>query len=491
VVIRARVRGIYSTALSKILSENGIELVDVSDVIAERLGIPQRRGYPADVTVKSDEGDPSEILVLGFPREVEEIVDIIRNEVPATMLYTSKLGLYSALKVRVLGRRGRECVAETPIGLAALVDLPECREGDEVPATVIKLALKPGERLVLSARVRVVGKYALLGRGSRVSFSSFIRNKERIAELLALFSEYLNKGYSVKWRSNADEAPIESIREEIPQLIKLLEEVLRKLENAQPFEVVYEGEKIALIRLTSVSKRHLDEVRREVAPTTPYHHMLRAEANNSSGVVELLDIIASHTNPEELEQWVREWLVDRLLNSKEVRLEHVRIGQRPVVLGPGKAEEASIGDEGVFAIIKRKIRSQGTYDGLGVPREPGDTVVTRVWEKRWYIIHEYYGRDGEFKGMYININSPPEIMPSGTISYLDLGMDIVKKPGGPCEIIDTEEFREAYGPGGLSPDIVTSLSGWLYRLIDDLCSESLEKNEKVTGNTGPASVSPG
>ncbi len=482
--IRARVRGIYSTALSKILSENGIELVDVSDVIAERLGIPQRRGYPADVTVKSDEGDPSEILVLGFPREVEEIVEIIRNEVPATMLYTSRLGLYSALKVRVLGRRGRECVAETPIGTAALVDLPECREGDEVPATVIKLALKPGERLVLSARVRVVGKYALLGRGSRVSFSSFIRNKERIAELLALFSEYLNKGYSVKWRSNADEAPIESIKEEIPQLIELLEDVMKRLEQAQPFEVVYEGEKIALIRLTGVSRRYLDEVRREVAPTAPYHHMLRAEANNSSGIVELLDIIASHTRPENLEQWIREWLVNRILNSKEVRLEHVRIGQRPVVLGPGKAEEAAVEDDGITVVIKRKIRSQGIYDGLGVPREPGDTVITKVWEKRWYVIHEYYGRDGSLKGIYVNMNSPPEIMPSGTISYLDLGMDLVKRPGGPCEIIDVEEFREAYGPGGLSPDVVTWLTEWLYRAIDEVCSESVEENKKVIDNAG-------
>jgi hypothetical protein len=484
VVIRARVRGIYSTALSKILSENGIELVDVSDIIAERLGIPQRRGYPADVTVKSDEGDPSEILVLGFPREVEEIVEIIRNEVPATMLYTSRLGLYSALKVRVLGRRGRECVAETPVGTATLVDLPECREGDEVPATVIKLALKPGERLVLSARVRVVGKYALLGRGSRVSFSSFIRNKERIAELLALFSEYLNKGYSVKWRSNADEAPLDSIKEEIPQLIELLEDVIRRLEQAQLFEVVYEGEKIALIRLTSISRRYLDDVRREVAPTTPYHHMLRAEANNSSGIVELLDIIASHTKPEDLEHWIREWLVDRILNSKEVRLEHVRMGQRPVVLGPGKAEEASVSDEGISVVIKRSIRSQGTYDGLGVPKEPGDTVITRVWEKRWYVIHEYYGKNEELKGIYVNINSPPEIMPNGTISYLDLGMDIVKRPGEPCEIIDVEEFREAYGPGGLSPDVASFLTEWLYKALDDVCADSVGKDNNLVNDTG-------
>lgn len=485
-VTRARVRGIYSTALSKILSENGIELVDVSDAIAERLGIPQRRGYPADVTVKSDEGDPSEILVLGFPREVEEIVDIIRNEVPATMLYTSRLGLYSALKVRVLGRRGRECVAETPVGTASLVDLPECQEGREVPATVIKLALKPGERLVLSARVRVVGKYALLGRGSRVSFSSFIRNKERIAELLSLFSEYLNKGYSVKWRSNADEAPLESIREEIPQLIELLEDVMKRLERAQPFEVVYEGEKIALIRLTSVSKRYLDEVRREVAPTTPYHHMLRAEANSSSGIVELLDIIASHTDPEDLELWVREWLVDRVLNSKEIKVEHVRMGQRPVILGPGKAEEATIGDDGIALVIRRRVRSQGTYDGLGVPKEPGDTVITKVWEGRWYLIHEYYSRDGVLKGVYVNVNSPPEIMPNGTVSYLDLGMDIVRVSGRPCEIVDVEEFREAYGPGNLSPDMVTWLTRWLYRVIDEVCSGSVNENEKVADDAGSA-----
>jgi len=69
-MVNVRVRGIYSTAVSKLLLEEGFKLVEASDKIIERLNIPIDTS-PCDATVKDTE-NPDEILVLGFPVEAKE-----------------------------------------------------------------------------------------------------------------------------------------------------------------------------------------------------------------------------------------------------------------------------------------------------------------------------------------------------------------------------------------------------------------------------------
>jgi len=44
--LRARVRGIYATALTKLLMEGGFEVVQQSPVIAERFGVARKEASP-------------------------------------------------------------------------------------------------------------------------------------------------------------------------------------------------------------------------------------------------------------------------------------------------------------------------------------------------------------------------------------------------------------------------------------------------------------
>ena len=99
--------------------------------------------------------------------------------------------------------------------------------------------------------------------------------------------------------------------------------------------------------------------------------------------------------------------------------------------------------------LKRSVRSPGVYDGLEIRKEPGDTIETVVDTSKWTIIHRYYSQTGELKGVYVNINTPPEIVPS-RIRYLDLSVDVIKRPGEPPRIIDLEEFAEAVKNGTIT-----------------------------------------
>jgi hypothetical protein len=467
--IRARVRGIYSTALSKILHENGIVLVDVSDVIAERLGIDKRRGEAADVTVKSDEDEPSQVLILGFPDQVDEITKILEENIPQTIVYRPKIGLYSAFKTRIVNKIGRECIAETPIGTATLVDEPECIPGKEVYVTVIKVPIKPGEKMVLSSRVRVIGHYAIVGRGARVSFSSYIRNKDRISELLNISSKYVREGYSIRWRSNADEAPLDKIESEIPKLIEKLKDVEEKLQKSNTLDIVYIGEHMAIVEMTYQSKKFLDDLRNDIVPTSPYHHMLRCIENMVEGVVDLVDIVSKYTNRNDLAHWLREWLIVRLKASKDIRLRHKQPLAKNLILGAANIQNVSLGNNGVNLVLRRRIRGGGRYDGLNLRKEFGDYALTEVSERKWFIIHKYYSANNELKGTYVNINTPPEFLPSGTISYIDLGVDIIIKDGK-CKLIDTNDYRKLITEGIVSHDIIQESLKAIEEVLRKLCS---------------------
>jgi len=467
---RARVRGIYSTALSKILIDNDIELVDVTQAIAERLKVDERRGLPADVTVKSDEEDPSQILVLGFPEAVHKVLDILINEIPEVLTYVAKIGLYSAFKAEVLGFVNHTCIVKTPVGEAVLLDEKECVKGKQFPVTTIKVPLKPGEKLLVSSKLRVVGKYAIVGRGMNISFSSFIRNKDRISKLLEISSSIVSQGYSVRWRSNADEAEISEIIKELPELIEKLKEVESRVKNSNTFEIVYSGEHVGIIELTYNSKKYLDEVRAKVASTSPYHHMLRSLREKGEDVVGLLDIIAEDVNKEKLVQWLKKWIIKQLRSRKDVIVYHRRPLKKNVSLG--RMQPYTVVANGSLRLkLRREIKTKGIYDGLQLRKEKGDYAITTLTEGGWYIIHDYYNKNGLHKGSYININTPPEILPNGSISYVDLGVDIVKVAGEGCKLIDSEEFRSLIKEGIVKGDIVEKVINEINKAIREYCSD--------------------
>ena len=71
-IVKARVRGIYATAITKILLDQGIMIVQATPIIRQRLNIPENNAAP-DVTVKTTDDDPHTLLIIGFPKQVDTV----------------------------------------------------------------------------------------------------------------------------------------------------------------------------------------------------------------------------------------------------------------------------------------------------------------------------------------------------------------------------------------------------------------------------------
>ena len=445
-VVRVRIRGIYATALTKLLLDNGFQVVQASNLIASRFGIPQVPAA-ADVTVKSIEDEPSRLLVIGYPDAVDTVLKVLRASLPYSPVWCSPIGLYATVVARIAGARNGECIARVDDVELVVQQAGECREGELVTLYVVKAPVYPGETGRAVPGIRIVGDYAMLYRGGepRVTISEHISSPEKRALLSSIAYSYREKGYGVHWRSSARDADEQTLRDELSkleeELVKVEEAAKRLIEEGRT-GVVASGEKICIMEVSSPDKETLDEIRDKVIPTAKLHHSVK-----SVGSETLQSIIDYEEEVLGIDRSVRDLLAAGLLRyiasrleGRRIRIEHVKLDGKVVELGPAYVREARVEGGGLRLRLERQVRSPGVYDGLGVEKEPGDTIETIVDTREWIVVHHYYSRDGSLKGTYINVNTPPEVS-TDRIRYIDLTVDVVKKPDGITSVIDVEELR--------------------------------------------------
>ncbi|MBI5822983.1 MAG: DUF402 domain-containing protein [Chloroflexi bacterium] len=88
----------------------------------------------------------------------------------------------------------------------------------------------------------------------------------------------------------------------------------------------------------------------------------------------------------------------------------------------------------------------------------GDRFVETFFTDKWYNIFEIYDRDdGKLKGWYCNITKPAMIE-DGSVSYVDLALDLWVSADGRQTVLDEDELEELGLDEGLKKKIDTGLN---------------------------------
>lgn len=426
----------------------GYIIVDASRVLQERLSIPFLSS-PASVTVKSTEERPDDLLVFAYPwSHGEQVEKALVGELRHVAVRRSRYGNNTVVAVRV--ERDGECRILLPDGRSAADRGGLCDRGPGVRIATVIHDPPGGGRPVVSPEIRVVGYYAILQwPGEGVSYSEHIRGPDLLADLLLAAEEVVDlKQYHVHFRSNSRIAEPERVRAELEQLLRELEEI-RGLQPGEP-RVIRLGEYLSLIRVPRPAKDLLDAERSKASPTVRWHHSLKTFGRQESTLVDCAEYAAKAVgDPQPRDgSLIAAFLLEHSPRGQAV-IDHLRPDGSSIRLGPFRVESVLAVDGEVRARLSREIRGAGVYDGLGAEKMPGDRAVTTLSTDSWVVIHEYYRRDGRLVGVYANINTPPEIG-MGRIKYLDLYVDVVKRPGSPASIIDLEELEDARDRGIVS-----------------------------------------
>jgi hypothetical protein len=77
----------------------------------------------------------------------------------------------------------------------------------------------------------------------------------------------------------------------------------------------------------------------------------------------------------------------------------------------------------------------------GIPLIKGDLFIEAYYTRRWFNIFEMHDRDsGAVKGWYCNVTRPA-LLADGTLTYVDLALDLLVYPDGHWLLLDEDEYQ--------------------------------------------------
>lgn len=424
-----RVRGIYSTALTRLLIDNGIKVVDASQTLKERFGeIVDEKGI-ALATIK-DRDDLKGLVVIGERDIVLKILEVLKKTLQSSPCHPMPYELYATYACKVL----REGIVELPGGQVGIYE-DRARPGDIVIAHVVAYRNRVP---VLRKGAAVVGNHARIVEGQAHDVSEHIRDMRREL-LLSIAMRAGLEGWGVKWRSSARWSDLNELLEELQNLKDKARSVKEIAQNATEPKKLSPGELLAFIPLSLDDKLLLDNVRARQVPTIRYHHLLKTCGDKYSPLVDFLENSYHCCDMECASENLLKIIETDVSRNKYLKLIHEKIDGTTIVI-EGESEVLSTNP---FTIkLTRKITGEGVYNGLDIPKEKGDTALSIIVFLSNIIPHAYFNRHGKLKGIYINVNSPVEPHPPNALWYLDACVDVIWREGGEVDVLDLEELRK-------------------------------------------------
>jgi Ribonuclease G/E len=258
---------------------------------------------------------------------------------------------------------------------------------------------------IVTTKVSLAGRFAVLSQEQGVGISKEITDTEERERLLTLGRRCCTNGWGVIWRTGAYGRDIRELQREI----KLLQHELPRLDGHPDDGIpgkLLAGQTTLMIEFPGGSKQTLDRWRARLLPTAAGYHRRQAAPIAMPSV------------------------------GDRVCIEHVKVSSDLSVAMAGQVIQASPQQ----ITVRREIKGAGLYDGLHIPKAPGDYAVTEFSCGAWHYETRYYSRDGALKGVYVNINTPIELY-ADRVRYVDLEIDVVQRPGEPAQIIDEHDLQ--------------------------------------------------
>jgi Ribonuclease G/E len=459
---KARIRGVYSTALTRLLLDHGFEIVQPSVAMKERFGI-EERNEPPNLDVR-DRRDRQGVRALGRAESTSafrsmlqsSLYDVIIREwsVAANGIYKGLLETESAdsFLVDIGSATGRIAKREVPNldKRQLLVQVERRKVGARRPA--------------LTTEVKIPGEYAILIPERQIKVSRKIRDPRERSRLLKLGRELAPKNWGLIWRTAAKDQSSEKLKDEIAYLASEGGAVLEGAEGAVAPAELWDGGHFLDVEFPAISKEKLDDIRRSVAESLDRHHYYKACGGNFSVAVDMAERLLEKGSPiEEVDALFKQTVGAGFPTvGSIIDVQHVKLDGRVLHLGEALVE-AFDEDESLIK-FSRIIRGEGAYDGLGIRKQPDDRAVTEAKIGEWHYETRYFAKDGRHKGTYINLNTPIELYPYG-IRYVDLEVDVCVWPSGRVGKMDEKKLDYAAAEGIVTQKLVETVRKRVRKLI--------------------------
>lgn len=448
---KVKVRGVYTTAVTRLLLDAGYEVVEASDAIRGRFDTSFGEGS-ADVEVRNSDDYLGLYVVGEGARGVAETLAVAPDSF-----------VFDALPVGAT----RDATVEEEASSGAFVRFEDGRgflpyskvddhveEGDELRVTVVEEAAPWSDGSpVVAGGERVGNELVTLVRGasgSRVEGGSK-EDATQLSRTAATVGAEPPSGWGVVYSRDALDA-------DMNELADAMRDAVEHAEDGATDDAA------AWVWLGREGRAAYDEARAEQTTTVPGHHRLKATSKTASAGVDIAEALVEDADPTDDLPFD---VMTRRFGPQEgdqIEIVHGKPDGRYPSLGRGEVVEVDAEEREI--VVERRITSSGTYDALGVEREDGDIARTRFEEGAHAYATVYKSTDGEKKGTYVNVCTPLEIFPDA-VRYTDLHVDVVKV-SDETRVVDEEELADAVEKGLVPEETAEEARGVAERVEENL-----------------------
>lgn len=455
-MLKAKIRGIYTTALTKLFLNNGFTIVQPSLAIKKRFNLKDNLETP-DVSIK-DRHNLQGIKILGTSEAVDKCQSLLHSSFEDVLTREWNASVDGIYVGRIVGSEGDFVLVEIGEGIIGKLSQHELKSSEGGCLLVQVERKRMGfKHPILSIDLKIVGKYAILVKSLKGGVSFRVRDLKKRAELSALGRALALDGWSIIWRESCINQPKEELEKEVRNLIEKAKKIYEEKLDDSP-KLLLSGSQFMDVEFPWHSKKSLDELRASVAHTLSKHHFYKSCGGEVSTYLEMAeDLLEEGHDKTDTEKCFQEQ-ISRKFPSKDsiIEVEHVKPSGIVFYLGSAKIE--TFAED--FLEYSRTIRGNGVYDGLGVPKETGDKAISMTRIGEWSITTRYYSSNGELKGTYVNLNTPVEIYPWG-LRYVDLEVDVCILPDGTRRVLDMEKLEKVYEKGIISEKLLIKVKSIL------------------------------
>jgi len=497
---KVRIRGIYSTALTKLLldynealglprapklknAENmflklgnqipnkllldhGFDIVQPSVTLKERFGLEERDESP-DLDI-DDRRDRQGFHAFGKAEVINAFKSILQSCLDDVIIRKGAVSVDGTYKGLIKG--------VDPATNSVLVDIGPAigriAEGEVLDPNIRQVVVQIDrvgtwtKEPILTTRIRIPGKYAVLLPSRQVKISRKIREGQKRSRLQQLGEKLAPQDWGILWRTASADQPPDVLRNEIASLVKEGEALREKAELVEAPATLREGNHFMDVEFPASSKKKLDEVRGSVAPTMDGHHYYKACGNEVSSALDMAERLLEKGCPREQVKDLFEQTIEAQypVEGSTIEITHAKLDGKVFHLGNALIE--AYDHEKSLIRFRRVFRGQGLYDGLETRKEPGDYAVTEAKIGEWHFKTQYFSRDGQHKGTYINLNTPIELYPYG-IRYVDLEVDVCIWPDGRVKVLDEDKLDNAVAEGLVTEKLVRIVREKLQEIMKD------------------------
>ncbi len=461
-MVKARVRGVYSTALARLLLDHGFEIVQPSVAMKERFGVEERNESP-DLDVR-DRRDRQGVRVLGTTETVDAFKSILRSYLHDVIIREWSVTANGIYKGVIETEEAGSFLVDVGSATGRVTKSENLNQKKKQLVVQVERRRFGARRPALTAEVKIPGEYAILIPEKQIKVSRKIRDPEHRSRLLKLGRKLAPENWGIIWRTAAKDQSPEKLKEELVWLVQEGEAVLERAEEAAGPAELWEGSHFLDVEFPALSKEKLDDIRRSITETMDGHHYYKACGGIFSAAMDMAERLLEKGTPiEEIERLFRQTVGASFPTTGSIiAIEHVKLDGRVLHLGEALVE--AFDEDKSLVKFSRIIRAEGTYDGLGTRKERGDRAVTEAKIGGWHYKTQYFSKEGRHKGTYINLNTPAELYPYG-IRYVDLEVDICVWPSGRVGKVDEKKLESAAAEGIVTQRLVETVKKKVQELM--------------------------